>query len=411
VAAPLSIDRAAANQRAFGRMSAADPILVDVRRALDVVPGMKPNMILTSGAPLPWEQYTGPHRMGILYGAVHERLAASTEEADERIRAGEIVIGSTHHHGCIGPGTAICTASMSVFVVENRAGGNRAFCTFYEGETAHRLNWGAYGDDTIERLKFVEQVVAPVMGDAIRLRGGLPLLPIISTALRMGDELHMRATSAGLVGASMLFPALLEVARTHPAEVRRTLEFLERTRLYWFMRPTIAASKAIADAAHGVEGSSMVTAFSFNCRELAIRVSGLGDEWFRGPHPDPSQYLPQGLGTGDYQNPGGDCIIVESVGLGAFAQVAAFPNSSSARKRNLALYDITLGEHPAFRLGSFDFRGSPTGIDIFKVLETGTLPPITGFLVTKVGPLVVMPHATIECFQSAAAAYQRRYGS
>ena len=400
-----------ANRLAFERMSAADPVLVDVRRALDVVPGMKPNMVLTSGAPLPWDEYTGLHRNGILYGAVHEGLAATTEEADQKIRAGEILVGSTHRHSCIGPGTAICTASMSVFVVENRAGGNRAFCTFYEGDTANRLNWGAYGPDTVEKFKFVEEIVAPVMGEAVRLLGGIPLLPIISTALRMGDELHMRATSAGLLAASALFPALLEVARNHDSEVRRTLEFLERTRLYWFMRPTIAASKALADAGHGVAGSSMVTAISFNCKQLAIRVSGLGDEWFSGPHPDLAQLLPPGVGAGDYQNPGGDCTIVESVGLGAFAQVAAFPNSKSAAKRNLALYDITLGEHPSFRLSSLVHRGSPTGIDVFKVLETGVLPPITGFIATKVGPLVVMPRATIECFEAAAAAYQREYGN
>lgn len=406
----MTLDRRAANQLAFERMSVAEPVLLDVRRALDVVPGMKPNLILTSGAPLRWPDYTGLHRTGILYGAVHEGLAATVEEADAKLHAGEILIGASHDHACIGPGTAICTASMSVFVVEDRVSGNRGYCTFYEGDTKNRLNWGAYGPDTVEKFRFVEQVVSPVMGQAIRLLGGIPLRPIIRQALRLGDELHMRATAAGLLCAAALFPALIEVAKEHGDEVRRTLEFLERTRQFWFMRPLIAASKTTADAAHGVEGSSVVTAMTFNCAGFAIRVSGLGDQWFHGPHPELSHLLPEGMTMKEVVNPGGDCIIVEVVGLGAFAQVAAFPNSSSASSRNRALYDITVGEHPVFTLSSFSGRGTPSGIDVFRVLETGILPPLTGFVASAQGPLVVLPVAAVDCFQSAAAAYRQRYG-
>lgn len=406
----MTLDRETANRVAFERMAAADPVLVDVRRALDVVPGMKPNLIITSGAPLAWEQYSGLHRSGILYGAVHEGLAATVEEADEKIRTGEILLGVSHDHGCIGPGTAICTASMSVFVVENRAAGNRAYCTFYEGTSENRLAWGSYGQDTIEKLGFVETVAAPVMGEAIRLMGGIPLRPIIRRALRLGDELHMRATAAGLLCAAAMFPALLEVAKHRESEVLRTLEYLERTRQFWFMRPLIAASKAIADAAHGVEGSSVVTAMSLNCAEFSIRVSGMGNEWFRGGYPQVAHLMPEGVKPDEVVNPGGDCVIVEVVGLGAFSEVAAFPNSATAAKRNGALYDITVGEHPAFRLASFGERGIPAGIDVFKVLETGIMPRLAGFIIAPQGPLLLLSETNVDCFEAAADAYRRRYG-
>jgi len=405
----VAIDRESANRVAFGQLSSAEPVLIDVRRALDVVPGMKPNLIITSGAPLRWEEYDGLHRMGILYGAVHEGLASSLEEADRKLAAGEIEVESGHDHACIGPGTAICTASMSVFVVENRTGGNRAFCTFYEGDSQNRLNWGAYGPDTVANFKFIEEVVAPVLGDAIRRLGGIPLRPIIERALRLGDELHLRATAAGLLCAAAMFPALIEVARERDSDVKRTLAFLERTRQFWFMRPLIAASKAATDAAHGVEGSSLITAMTMNCKGFALRVSGLGDDWFCGPHPELGHLLPEGMKTDEVTNPGGDCVVVEVVGLGAFAQVAAFPNSSSAAKRTGALYDITLGEHPAFKLASFANRGTPVGIDVFRVLETGVQPPLTGFVASSRGPLVVLPVAPLESFRAAAEAYQRRY--
>lgn len=407
----MTVDRDAANRLAFERMTTADPVLIDVRRALDVVPGMKPNLILTSGAPLPWDQYSGLHRSGILYGAVHEGLAATTEEADEKLRSGDILLAPSHDHACIGPGTAICTASMSVFVVENRTAGNRAYCTFYEGNSENRLAWGSYGQDTIDKLGFVETIAAPVIGEAIRRLGGIPLRPIIERALRLGDELHMRASAAGLLCAAAMFPALLEVAREHESEVLRTLEYFERTRQFWFMRPLIAASKAIADAAHGIEGSSVVTAMTLNCAEFSIRVSGMGGEWFRGGYPEVAHLMPEGMSPSDVINPGGDCIIVEVVGLGAFAEVAAFPNSSTAAKRNSALYDITVGEHPAFRLASFGERGIPSAIDVFKVLDTGIMPRLAGFIISPQGPLLLLSESSVDCFQAAAAAYRERYGA
>ena len=42
--------------------------------------------------------------------------------------------------------------------------------------------------------------------------------------------------------------------------------------------------------------------------------------------------------------------------------------------RNLELYDICVGEHTRYQIPLFDYRGTPTGIDIERVLETGILP-------------------------------------
>ena len=68
-----------ANQEAFTRLTEADPVLVDVRPAGEVVPGMTPDTILTSGAPLSWEAYHGGQRRAVLHAAVYEELAASPE--------------------------------------------------------------------------------------------------------------------------------------------------------------------------------------------------------------------------------------------------------------------------------------------------------------------------------------------
>lgn len=198
--APLSAAaerrRNAANLECADRLRRAEPVLIDVLPAIDAVPGMTPTSILTSGAPMPWDQYYGGQRRAVLSGAVFEGLADDIDEADRRIRAGSIQVGSTHAHGCVGSVAGIYTASMPVFVVEEQTYGTRGFCNFYEGESRRRLNYGVYDDEVRKGLLFLQERLAPTLQQAVRRHGGVPLKPLIAKALRMGDEMHRRNTAA-----------------------------------------------------------------------------------------------------------------------------------------------------------------------------------------------------------------------
>jgi len=167
--------RAAANAEAVRRMTGAEPVLIDVRPAGEAVPGMTPNMILTSGPPMDWDRYYGGQRNAVIYGALYEGLAEDPADADAKLAGGRIVLASTHDHGCVGSVAGIYTASMPVFVVENTAGGDRAYCNFYEGESRHRLNYGSYNDDVRAGLDFLRDALAPVLRQVIRGTGGVPL--------------------------------------------------------------------------------------------------------------------------------------------------------------------------------------------------------------------------------------------
>jgi hypothetical protein len=411
--------REQANAEAVARIWAADPVLIDVRPALEVVPGMTRETVLTSGTPLPWDEYAGGQRSGILGGALHEGLAATREEAAEKIRAGEIRLGVCHDHGCIGSLAGIYTASMPVFVVENRAAGNRAYCNLFEGPSPARLNYGVYNDAVRESLGFIADVVGPVLGEAVRLAGGIPLAPIVRRALHMGDELHSRNTAATLLFTRELFPSLLELARTRGEAVRRTLDYLASSD-YFFLRLSMASGKVTADAAHGVEGSSIVSAMTFNCRNFAVRVSGLGDTWFESPLEPVEAKLFEGYGVGDIEFMGGESVINETVGLGGFAQAAAFAlqeyqGGSPERmvRTNLDMYEITAGEHPELKIPYFGFRGVPTGIDVHRVVATGIAPAmdigVAGHGGGQIGAGIL--RAPLACFEAAVQEYERRYGS
>ena len=407
-----------ANQETLDRLNKADPILIDVCPAGEVIPNMTPSTVLTSGAPLEWSEYRGGQRNSLIYGAVYEGLARDEDDAIAKYASGEINIGACHHHSCVGSVAGIYTASMPVFVVENRAFGNRGFCNFYEGESRRRLNYGVYDDEVRDALDFLRDVVGPVIGDAVRASGGIPMKPMIQRALHMGDECHSRNTAATLLFGRELTPYLLDLYSKHGETVKDMLGFLQQSD-YFFLRLSMASSKCTADGAHGVEGSSVMTAMTINCNDFAIRVGGMGDDWFRGPQADADVKLFEGFTDDDVEWIGGESHISETVGLGGFAQAAAFPlqayqggSPQAMIDKNLAMYDITVGESTDYRIPYFEYRGTPTGIDVFKVAETGIAPVIDAGLagsngVGQIGAGTL--RAPLECFRTAREAYQKKY--
>jgi len=80
----------------------------------------------------------------------------------------------------------------------------------------------------------------------------------------------------------------------------------------------------------------------------------------------------------------------------------------------LDMYEITEGEHKQFTIPFLDFRGTPTGVDIRKVVEKQIAPRVnTGVAhkdpgVGQVGAGVVS--APMKCFEDAIYAFADKYG-
>lgn len=411
----VEIAREEANDRAVERMVASQPVLIDIQPAGQAVPGFKPNTILTSGAPLSWGEYEGGQRRAILGAVVFEGLAKSLDEAESRVSSGEIELGACHDFGCVGSLTGVYSASMPVLVVEDRTHGNRSFCTVYEGPARERLTYGIYNEQVHANLEYVRDTIGPLLGRAVRHLGGVELRPLMRRALNMGDELHTRNTAATVLFTRELVPALLELARESVDESQKLFDFLYRSEVF-FLHLSMAASKATADAAHGIEGSSIVTAMAVSCREFAIRVSGLGKEWFRGPIPQMQGKVFDGFTLEDVGQIGGESMITETTGLGGLAQAAAFPlqaynggTSNQMVENTLKMYEITTREHPEFSIPYLAFRGTPLGIDVSKVVAKGITPIIDAGLAHKDGGQIGagILRAPVEPFKAAWEALTR----
>lgn len=364
-----------ANTTAIERLLASNPVLIGFPQAAEAM-ALPRHVILTSGPTMPYERYTGGQRSGIIGGALYEGLADSPEAADAALRAGEIEVRGCQEYHCVGSLAGITTASMPVAAVIDPETGHRGFCTLYEGDSADRLNYGTYSAATHANLDRLRDTVAPALQQLLARAGGsIELKPLMGRALTMGDELHSRNAAA-----TLLF--LREVLTRGRGPVDLDAALISMADDYFFLRLSMAASKVMARTMHDVPGSSLVTAMAFSCAEFGIQVSGLGDRWFTGPLPTFVDWrLEEGCTEDDMEFMGGESVITETAGLGGMAQAAAFPlHRSSGRsvatmlERTRAMYEITHAEHSWFKIPALDYRGTPLGIDVLKVAQTGTTP-------------------------------------
>lgn len=407
-----------ANRTALDRILGARPVLAGVGRALDVIPGMRADLILHAGPPITWDRASGPLRGAIIGGLIFEGLARTEADASALVERGEVHLDPCHHHAAVGPMAGVTTASMQVYIIENRAADNTAYSTLNEGY-GKVLRYGAYSDDVLTRLRWMNEVLGPAVGAALLRMGGLDMKSLIAQQLTMGDEGHNRNRAGSAIFGRLLAPHLARVGLT-PEALEQVLRYFADNDLA-VLNPVMAACKATMDAAHGVAGSTIVTCMARNGTDFGIRVSGLGDRWCIAPAAVPVGLYFPGF-TADDANPDiGDSTITETAGIGAFAMAAAPAivkfvggTPSEALQSTLEMYEITAGENPAFGLPPLDFRGTPTGIDIRKVVRSGITPRInTGIAhkqpgIGQVGAGLVRP--PIACFEQAVEAMAEATG-
>jgi hypothetical protein len=407
-----------ANAESTERMIEARPILVGLAKAREVIPGMRDNLLLHAGPPITWDRASGPMRGAITGALIFEGKVTDEAGAQALVESGEIELEPCHHHQAVGPMSGLISPSMSVYILENKTHGNKAFSNMNEGY-GKVLRYGAYSEDVQERLRWMEEVMAPVLADAIEASGGMDIRALIAEAMHMGDEGHNRNKAGSVLYTKNLAPYVVKVAKDAET-ASEILRFLGDNALS-VLNPVMAACKAMTDVAHGIEGSTIVSAMARNGTDFGMRVSGLGDRWFAAPAPPVEGLWFPGFTAEDANPDLGDSTITETAGIGGFAMAAApaivsFVGGSpkDAMNATLEMYEICYAEHKYFTIPPLDFRGTPTGIDIRKVVETGVTPRInTGVAhkeagIGQVGAGLVRPPMSL--FEESLVAFAEHYG-
>lgn len=402
-----------ANKEAVDKLQSAQPTLIGIGTAGKNLPGMTKKTVLHAGPPVTWDKMSGPLRGAVIGGLIYEGLASNEEEAIALAKSGEITFDSCHHRGAVGPMAGVTTYSMPVWIVENKTFGNLAYCTFNEG-LGKVLRYGAYGEEVLTRLKWMEEVLAPVLTEALELSGEIDLKTMIAQVIQMGDEGHNRNKAGTSLLIRELAPYIVSTnfSNEDKAEV---LKFMHSND-HFFLNLTMPAAKCSLEPMKDVKYSTLVYTMARNGTEFGIRVAGLGDKWFTGPAEIIDGLYFPGYSTADANPDIGDSAITETLGIGGFAMAAAIPivqfvggTPQDAVNYSKSMYEITETENDAYKIPILDFRGSATGIDIQKVIETGIRPIInTGVAhkdagVGQVGAGLVNP--PMKCFEDALESY------
>jgi len=417
---------AAANAIAVTRILSAHPMLVGVgtaRTSLTLASGvgagapLPERAILHAGPPIDWARMCGPMKGAVLGAILLEGWATDLAEAARLAASREIHFAPCHHYRAVGPMAGVISPSMPVWVVRNESAANLAFATFNEG-LGKVLRYGANGAEVLTRLRWIAETLAPSMGAMLDRHGPIDLGALTAQALHMGDECHNRNVAATSLFARAIAPTLV---RTVPTRVAGdVLDFLLDNN-HFYLNLSMAACKATLDAARDVPYSTVVVALARNGVEFGIQTSGTGDEWFTAPSTVPDALFFPGYGPTDANPDLGDSAITETCGLGGFAMAAApaivrFVGGTTrdALRYSREMATITLARNPSYALPPLDFAGTPTGIDMRRVVETRVAPVInTGVAHREPGVGQIgagITRAPLECFVAALRALGDRVG-
>jgi Protein of unknown function (DUF1116) len=379
--------RSAANALAVQRMLGVRADLVDVvpaRTALDLQRGE----FLHAGPPIGWERAAGPLRGALMGAAVFEGLAESPEAAARLGERGAFALAPCHSRGAVGPMAGVISPSMWLFVLADPATGRRTYCSLNEG-LGKVLRYGAFSPAVLERLTWMSGVLGPLIAAAVRRHGPVDVTATLAQMVQMGDEAHNRNRTGTLMLLRDLLPSMIESGAAS-GDVGQAAAFIGGND-HFFLNLAMPACKLALDAARDVPGATLVVAMARNGTDFGIQVAGTGERWFTAP-----ALTPQGLFLGDYgpddASPDiGDSAITETAGLGGFAMAAAPAiaalvggTAADALATTRRMYEITLAEHPLYRVPALEFRGTPVGIDVTLVVRTGILPQINTGMAGKV---------------------------
>lgn len=409
-----------ANLAVTKKVMEAQPFLMDVRPAKEVIPQLEGRVLLHAGPPMKWGEMTDPMQGSCVGAVMFEDWAGDEAVARRMLESGDVQFIPCHHVDAVGPMGGITSGNMPLLVVTNKADGKHAYCTMNEG-IGKVLRFGAYDADVVSRLRWMRDILGPALSKALKtLDGGMNLNVMIAKAITMGDEFHQRNIAASALFMKEMMPLLLEVDMPLP-ELKQVTKFLADTDQF-FLNIMMATCKVVMDSARTVEEGTIVTALTRNGHEFGIRVSGLGDTWFTAPVNTPEGLFFSGYSQDDVNPDMGDSAITETFGVGGMAMIAApgvtrfvgaggFEDAAAISEE---MSEICIGRNTNYSIPTWDYQGTCLGIDVRKVVETGITPVINTGMAHKKAGIGQIGAGTVRvpmgCFTKALEALAQKYG-
>jgi hypothetical protein len=259
------------------------------------------------------------------------------------------------------------------------ADGKQRYYAFLGTGGGPQLRFGARDPAILEKLKFRETVLT--QGFAELLETPVDLLAIARAAIREGDDLHNRQSSA-----TAILHAVLSTRKADSGQAQAALRTVAEAPLY-FLNLWMPACQLMLLAAEGAMGSSLVTRLCANGLEIGLQVAGLPGEWFTAPATPVQGPFMKGLVENPAENPqhppaNGDSAVIDAFGLGgqglrhapslrdAFTQWLTPDDDARARA-------VLAGTHPILE--------TPFALDAAAVAKSGRSPLLSTGMVSADG--------------------------
>ncbi len=374
--ASLAID--AANAEVLRRLDGGVPMLVGTQPAAAVVPGLDGRMLLHAGPPIAYQQVCDPLRRSMRAATVAEGWADDVAGAERLLASGQVRLDAANDHGAVVPMASALGPTTPVWIADNA--GVPGFSPINQGPGD--VAW--FGRDSraaIDRLVFLRDAVQPRFARILEQTGPLDIMSIAAQGVQMGDDVHVRTQACTNLLVRTILPSL-QALGADPDSVAMA-EFLGASHLF-FLTIAMAGAKSLTRSAETVAGSTIVTTMARNGTTFGVKVAG-ADTWHVCAAPPVGDALYySGYTAADAADDMGDSAVLELVGLGG-AAAAASPavagflggTMADAARATAEMRAICAGSSSRFKLPPLDFTGSPLGVDVRRVVETGIRPKVT----------------------------------
>ncbi|MGE0873355.1 MAG: DUF1116 domain-containing protein [Burkholderiales bacterium] len=386
-----------ANRKAFERIAAVRPQWTGVKDARSAL-GLEDRVLLHAGPALRKPTQPPPPMLNsAVLSCLYEGWAADAREAEAQIASGAVRLAPSYTRGVATPLVSMVSPRTTLAEV---ADGERRYYAFLGTGGGAQQRFGARDVAILERLAFRERELAP--GFTELLDAPVDLLAIARAAIREGDDLHNRLSSA-----TTMLHAVLSTRKADSPAAKAALQTIAEAPLY-FLNVWMPACQLMLLAAEGEAGATLVTRLCANGEESGIQIAGLPGEWFTAPAALVRGPFMKGAPENPQLPPAtGDSGVIDAFGLGgqglrhapslrgAFAQWLEADDDARARA-------MLAGEHPILE--------TPVVLDAAAVAEGARSPLLSTGMVSADGRgllgrgLCAMP---VQLFAEAVARLRR----
>jgi hypothetical protein len=287
-------------------MGAIRPQWTAVRDARSAL-GLEGRVLLHAGPPLHDPLRPPPPMLNAaVLSCLHEGWADDEAAAERMLASGAVRLEPSYTRNVATPLVAMVSPRTTLAEV---ADGKRRYFAFLGTGSGPQQRFGSRDRAVLERLALREQTLH--RGFVELLDTPVDLLAIARAAIREGDDLHNRLSSA-----TTILHALLSTRKAESDAAKAALRTVAEAPLY-FLNVWMPACQLVLLSAEGEPRCKLVTRLCANGERIGMQVAASPGKWFTAPAPlVKGPFMKDAPENPQFGPATGDSGVIDAFGLG-----------------------------------------------------------------------------------------------